>query len=306
MVTQGGGTGSRLGGRVGAFSLVLFAVALAPPALAQEAHEPFITAFDIGLSYDDNVARAKEDEPSLADHVLNVGLHRRAFYPAGTNTRWVVVLSAGADVHLEYKKLSRAFGSAKLEFQYRPSAGFGAPTLGLFAQVAGDHYDSVLRRGYRVAGGASVVLPITDRIQAFAAVSRTERDARSRVFEGGETSLRVNLDYAVSRSSTLYLGAEYRRGDIVSSGPPSLANLNIAKWLVQDDAFAERQYFAYRFEGRTAIASVGYNVALGANEALDFALRQAVSEPDDMPGFAGAVRSQYEVRQFFVSYLKNF
>lgn len=306
MVTQGGGAGSRVGRRVCVLLLVVLGVAPAPPAGAQDAPEPLITAFDVGLSYDDNVARAKDDEASLADSVLNLNLHKRDFYPAGTNARWVVALFAGADAFRAYSKLSRIFGGAKLEFQYRPSGEFGAPTLGLFAQVAGDQYESVLRRGYRVAVGASALLPITDRIMVFGAVTHAQRDTRSKVFEGAETSLRVNLDYALSRSSTLYLGAEYRKGDIVSSGPPTLANLNIAKWLVQDDAFVDRQYFAYRFEGRTAIASIGYNAAFGTNEALDFAFRQALSKPDDTAGFAGAVRSRYEVRQFFASYLKNF
>jgi hypothetical protein len=152
----------------------------------------------------------------------------------------------------------------------------------------------------------SVLQPLTDRILVFGAYAHSRREARSAVFDSAENSLRVNLDYALSRSDTLYLGAEYRVGDIVSSGPASLANLDIAKWLVRDDAFSDGQVFAYRFDGRTAIATAGYNFAIDTNNAVDFALRYAVSRPDDKPTFAGAVRARYEVGQFFAAYLRSF
>jgi hypothetical protein len=301
----GGGAGTCWLRCLGATLLVL-ASAGAGPAGAQEAGEPLVTSFDVGLAYDDNVARGKDDERRRPDSVLNVNLNMRRFYAIDENSRWVVTWFAGADAFLEYTRLGRVFGGAKAEYQYRPSAAFDAPTQALFAQFSGDQYDSAVRRGYRIALGASVLLPITDRILLFGAYTHSRRDAKSAVFDSAENSLRVNLDYGLSRSGTLYLGAEYRAGDIVSSGPASLANLDIAKWLVRDDAFSDGQVFAYRFEGQTVIATTGYNFAFDTNNAVDFALRYAVSRPDDMPAFAGAVRARYEVGQFFAAYLRSF
>ena len=300
-----GGIGLRKAGREGLVLLALGAAA-AFPAIAQEAQAPLVTSVDVGLSYDDNVRRSKDGETHFTDSVLNVNLNRRLFYPIDENARWVVTWFAGADAFRENTELSRVFGGIKAERQYRPSADFDAPTLALFGQVAGDYYGSLLRRGYRAAVGTSALLPITDRIMTFGALTYSRRDAESAVFDSAETALRVNFDYAVTASTTLYLGAEYRVGDLVSSGPASLANLDIAKWIVRDDAFTDGQVFAYRFEGQAAIATVGWNIAMNARNALDFAFRMAVARPDEMPGYPGAVRARYEVRQFFATYLRTF
>lgn len=305
MVTGGGGIDSSKARRVG---LVLLALGMAPafPAIGQEVQDPLITSLDVGFSYDDNVRRSKDGETRFADSVLNVNLNKRLFYPIDENARWVVTWFAGADAFRENTSLGRVFGGGKAEYQYRSSAEFYTPTQAVFGQISGDQYDSELRRGYRVAVGISVLQPITDRIVLFGALTHSQRDAKSAVFDSAEDSLRMNLDYALTGSSTLYLGGEYRIGDIVSSGPASLANLDIAKWLVRDDAFNGGQVFAYRFDGQTAIVTVGWNIAMDERNALDFTFRRAVSRPDETPGFAGAVRSRYDVRQFFATYLRSF
>jgi len=274
--------------------------------VAQEGEVPWVTDFDAGLARDDNVARARDGERSLSDNIFSLNLRRREILPAGAHTRWIATLFAGGEVFAEYTKLSRAFGGAKLEFQYRASGEFDVPTYSLFAQLAGEQYGSALRRGQRGAVGVSMLKPVTDRIALFGALAHAQRNAKSKVFDGAETSVRANLDYALSRHATVYLGGEYREGDVVTSGPASLANVNIAKWLAPDDAFAEDQYFAYRFDGSTAILTLGYNVATETHSAFDFAFRQVLTRAEATPGFAGAGRARYEVRQFFVSYLKSF
>ena len=40
-----------------------------------------------------------------------------------------------------------------------------------------------------------------------------------------DNSIRGNVDYALGDNGILYLGAEYRKGDIVSTGPVSYTHL---------------------------------------------------------------------------------
>ena len=115
----------------------------------------------------------------------------------------------------------------------------------------------------------------------------------------------MNVDYALSRNSTLYLAGEYHRGDTVSSAPLSLAYLDIAEAIVRDDAFPGR--IAYRVYARTAIATIGYNLAISDKQSLDFSGRWVQATPTATPGYpvpGNALR--YVDKQFAVAYLIRF
>lgn len=101
---------------------------------------------------------------------------------------------------------------------------------------------------------------------------------------------------------------EFRRGDAVSdgvaNGPNSLANLDIAKVLVQDDVFTNPQLIAYRIEARTVLATIGYNLPFGPRDAIDFSLKRVQSTSVESPSFTGKAR--YVTDQFSLVYLLRF
>ncbi|TAF79645.1 MAG: hypothetical protein EAZ54_08190, partial [Curvibacter sp.] len=119
------------------------------------------------------------------------------------------------------------------------------------------------------------------------------------------TSLRFNLDYSLRNNATVYLSGEYREGDIVSTGLSSLENITLAKVLVQDDAYIGGKFFSYRFGGSTVLATLGYNVGLGARDSMDFAWRYVESTPTLRPAWATSPRS-YTTNQLSASYLMRF
>jgi hypothetical protein len=137
-------------------------------------------------------------------------------------------------------------------------------------------------------------------------LSRNRRYADSAVFDGSEYSARFNLDYAVTPFGTLYFGGEYRDGDITSSGTHTLANVNIAKMFTPDSAFLRDAFYAYRFEGKTVIFTLGYNYALGTKDSFDLSWRRARSTPDASPGLPGVATPRYIVNQFSLMYLTSF
>ena len=163
----------------------------------------------------------------------------------------------------------------------------------------------MLRNGYRYSAGVSVRKPITDRIDLFGALSHNERYAKSSVFNNRFNAARVNVDYTLSPTETIYLGGEYRRGQVVSTGLPSLENIEVAEVFVQDDASPSGQFCSYRFDGRTVLATVGYNLGLGARHSLDLSWRRAQSTPGFRPAFATSP-SSYIADQYSIVYLVRF
>lgn len=260
-----------------------------------------------GHTHDDNVSRANKSSEQLSDSSYNINLGQRLFRMSlNENSRLLANVFAGGEKFRRYNGLDRVFASAEAELQYRTSGDFGAPTFALFGNVTAEQYESSLRDGHRFSSGISISKPVTDRISLHGAVTRNWRYAKSAVFDAQDYSARLNLDYALTQQSTLYLSGEYRNGDIVSSGRASLENIDIAKVLVRDDVFSREQFFSYRFDGRTILLTVGYNLPLGSDDSLDLSWRRIESTPDRQPSFRTTSPRSYVGNQFFIVYLTRF
>jgi hypothetical protein len=221
-------------------------------------------------------------------------------------TQAVLVGSIGGEKFRSYDALDRIYARLNAELQYRASSEFTAPTLAAFGQITGEQYQSKLRRGYRASVGVSVRQYLTDRIQLSGELAHNERITTGDVFSTRDNSLRLSLDYALSGESTLYLAGEHRRGDSVSSGQASLANIDIAKLFVLDDAFPGGQTYAYKFEARTNIFTLGLNLASGTRDSLDISWRRARATPRSRPSFDAPGPWSYTVDQVSVYYLVRF
>lgn len=260
---------------------------------------------EVGFTADDNVTRAKTGADILSDSSVNVTFGKGLVFPVSEHSRLLVTGSVTGERFQNYRGLSHVGLTVESEYQYRESSEFDAPTFGVFARFTAEDYDSDLRDGYRYSLGLSVRQPLTDRIGFFAAIAHNQRFGRSAVFDTMDSSLRFNFDYALSAKGTIYMGAEYRRGDIVSTGRASLENVTISKVFVADDAFPGGQFFSYQLYGTTWLTNVGYNIALGPRTALDFSWRRVESTPDLRPSWATSAKS-YVANQLFVSYLLRF
>jgi outer membrane autotransporter protein len=269
-------------------------------------HDSSDIRFDVGFTYDDNVTRGRLSTEKLQDGNFTLSASKTEIFPINDNMRFFVVGSLGGDKFHTYKALDRLFASVRGELQYRGSAEFSSPILAAFGRVTGEQFDSNIRRGYRASVGVSARQPLTDRILLFASLAHNERFAKSDVFDTRDNALQLNLDYALSSDSALYLAGEHRRGDVVSSGQGSLANIDVAKVLVLDDAFTNTQTFAYKIGARTNILTLGYNLSFGTRDSLDFSWRRARSTPDLRPGFSAPGPWHYIVDQLSVVYLMRF
>jgi uncharacterized protein with beta-barrel porin domain len=260
---------------------------------------------EAGAVYDDNVTRAKAGVDRVGDHSYAINISKVLRQPLSANARLMWTGTLGGEKFRRYNGLSRLSLGGEVEYQYRASADFSEPTWGVFARLTGEAFESELRDGYRFSTGVTLRQPLTDRINLFAALSHNQRHASSEVFSTVDNSVRGNLDYALSDKGILYLGAEYRRGDIVSTGRASLEAVTVADVFAQDDAYAGGQMFSYRFRGTTSLLTMGYNLAVGPRDSIDFSWRHIRSTPGLRPSFVTSPRS-YRANQLSVVYLMRF
>ncbi len=272
---------------------------------------------EAGYAWDDNLTRARDAADQLSDHIYSLNVSKSAIFPVTTHTRVLATGFLSGDQLYTYSGLDRFSAGGQAEFQYRISGMFGAPTFGIFGRALIDDYNSGIRSGYRYSLGITARQSLTDRIDAFGALASNVRRADSVVFDAQDYSVRFNLDYSLGRRGTPYVSGEYRRGDTVSTGRQSIDSAAIAKVFVPDDAYGNSQLFAYRYDAKTVLWTLGYNWPLGPRDAIDISWRHVRSSPAALPNYDLATtayglggqpsgQSRYTANQFSIVYLMRF
>jgi hypothetical protein len=286
-------------------SALALAVVLTAPAVV--ADESLGLNIEVSVTHDDNVSRGYGEGNVLRDELFSLHLNKGWRFPLTSNTRLLVQAFGGYNAYFEYSGLSHGYAGLQGDFQFRPSGRFGAPTFALTARSAIEEFESEARDSYRYMLGLSVRQPLTDRMQVAGALQYLVRDGESEVFDTQEGAVRFSMDYALFRRGALYLSLEYRMGDIVATGQPSLAFVELATAITPDDAFDDTTRFAYRMDGRVGLIQLGYNQSFGERHALDLSWRMANATPDSVAGAsAAAQRIHYTVNQYTLAYLVRF
>jgi hypothetical protein len=268
---------------------------------------------EASLTADDNVTRAGGSD-ALRDTIFGVRASKGLVLPMSSRTRTLVQGFAGGEKFQKYDGLSHNFFGAQADFQFRSSGEFGAATYSAFVRTQAEYYKSDLRDGYRHAYGVTVLKPLTDRVTFLGALQQNITDGKSSVFDTQNTALRANFDWTVGTWNTFYAGAEYRKGDFVST---NCRNCDLNKTLglvntatpniIQDDAFTDTVRDAYRLKANIVVATLGYNRGFGSGQSHDLSWRRAQSALAQ-PVVAPASKSDfaYTVNQFSVAYLVRF
>ena len=278
-----------------------------PPALSGST-PPIIDRLqiDLGYTYDDNVTLGRAADEILADQFLSLNLSASRAFRIDDNLRLVATGVLSGEKYVTYNGLSNLSGGIEAELQYRQSGAFDAITFAAFARGWLDNYVSHLRDGSHFSVGLSAHGALTDRIGVYGELAYNRRHAQSDVWDLTDYSARLNLDYSLDRSGTLYLNGEYQRGDTVSDGHATLVNVSLAQVFVLDDAFPGKQLFAYRSDARTWVSTVGYNLPLGQQTSIDISWRRVQSTPTAQLGFEVQGSLRYIDNQYSIVLLKLF
>jgi hypothetical protein len=255
-----------------------------------------------GFAFDDNVSRSSTDK--VSDTIYSLTVSKAKSFAVTKNMRFTVNGFLDVEKFRTYTGLGHISAGAQTDLAYRFSGDFGSPTISAFLRMTKDEYESVLRDGTRRSLGLKVRKSLTDRIDIFGAVADNVRTGKSDVFNTREISGRANLDYALAENKTLYLSGEMRKGDIVSSGQPSLPILEISTVRIRDDVFIAPWLYDYRMKGKTGLFTLGYNHAFGAKDSFDLSWRRVKSTPEKSVSYAAPM--VYTDNLLSISYLMAF
>jgi outer membrane autotransporter protein len=256
------------------------------------------------ITYDDNVTRATNGPDKLADTVYQFSASDS--FNKIYSKRHLVTLTAFVDsfTYQSYTGLNELSGGLQAEYDYLANAEFYAPIYGIFVRGAFDNYNSDLRNGSHHSFGVNFRKTFTDRVSLTSVISDNTKASNSIIFTTHDDSALVNIDYINGDFGTFYLTGEYRKGDVVSSGQPSVQNLEIASWFVNDDAFSSAGLVAYRLKAVTNLYTLGYNYSFGPKDSIDVSWRRVISTPDVKPN--NGQGDQYFDNQYSLSYLLAF
>lgn len=287
----------------GAGSTALMAQTMASGTAAQP--EPINVQFEAGVMRDNNATRAGFGPARFGDTVRFFGVSSSLAHPLTEHTRLWGSAAVGAEKYRRFDGLSRLHGSAELEYQYRASSQFDAPTFGAFVKFTGEEFDSEMRDGYRIGAGLSVRQSLNDRLSYSASVSHNARRASDRVFSGSENMVRGNVDLQLSDQAVMYFNADYRRGDIVATGWPNGGTPNVSSVFWWDDAFAAEGMVSYRLRGSSMQLTLGLNYAIAPRHSIDLSLRHVRTRAASSPNYVSSDLS-YKSSQLSLAYLFRF
>jgi hypothetical protein len=256
------------------------------------------------VTLDDNVTRGFNTADKLADTLYTFSASET--FTRIVSKRHLLSLIAYADSYTYQNNsgLNELSAGLQAEYQFAANAEFGSPTYGIFARGALDNYNSDLRNGTHHTFGVDFRKTLTDSINLFSTLTDNTRTANSAVFNTHDDSALLNLDYLLANNKTIYLTGEYRKGDVVSIGHPSIQAVEISSWFANDDAFSTAGLFAYRLKAVTNIYTLGYNLSFGPKDSIDISMRRVISTPDQQARVGQAVR--YIDNQYSLSYLLAF
>lgn len=261
---------------------------------------------DFGYAWDDNVSRGRVSGEKLGDSIFSLGLNSTRSFSLNPNSRFVLTGLASGEKLDRYQGLGRFSAGVQGEVQYRTSGAFDAYTFAFVGRALYEQYESSLRDGARYFAGVNMRRSLTDRIDLFAEIGGNARNGKSDVFRWRDWSAKANLDWSPpGTKGVVYLTGEYRRGDTASTGLGSLENLAVAEVFAPDDAFGAG-FFAYRFDARTLMGTVGYNHPLGPRDSLDLSWRHVEVTPQKRPSFDFEGPWRYIDNQYSIVYLMRF
>jgi hypothetical protein len=244
---------------------------LSLPDVSRAGPPPFRISADVGFGYDSNVANAGPHDPTPATGFASADVNAQYKLLLPWNMEAVLRGTVGGEQYLHYVGLSNAKALAMTRLLFRPDGGFYMPTFAIWGSAADLEFGSKMRSSREFRGGAFVMEQVTTQLGTRIGGSYATREADSRVFDlRGETAS-LNIDWQVTPSFTSYLGYDYRYGDVVSSGIPSLQIVQVAKVIEADDVFGgfNTNEFAYRFNGHTQVGTLGFNYTFTPHLALD-------------------------------------
>ncbi|WP_418316234.1 autotransporter domain-containing protein [Piscinibacter sakaiensis] len=287
-----------------------------PPGAAPASGKmPFTVS--AGLLHDTNITRTGSPTPELSDRIWIVtgGIGDKVEFNDSMSLNYGATL--GAEKYQTFDRLDTAILGLRAELAYQAGGLFTSPRFGVYTSLAHDNSRSDLRTGNRFEIGANTRVQVAERTGVSGVLAHNRRSARGDIYDASFTSLRGGADHQLGDHGMLLGALEFRRGDFVSSGIPAADSAAVSDALADDDAFPAKRFVAYRFRGRSLIATLGYRFVLGSRDSFDISwtgIRVKPTQAPDYNKFTYPFRLQrgqggsspYSVQQIGITYTMRF
>ena len=229
----------------------------------------------LGVGYDANAANAGEpgDIRSTSAAFASAGASWEQRFGLFTALQLQGALS-GEYVN-DLDRLSNAGLSARVRLLHKPGKGFYTPVLAAWVGAGAREYGDRLRSGAEYRAGAWAAVPLTTTVQLRAEAQWSQAEAADRVFDLAYASYALNADWLATQSLTLYANVRFNEGEYAISADEGRQYAeDIATAEAPDPAFGAG-WWAYRVDGRMWIGTLGFNMPLSNDVALDVQARHS-------------------------------
>ena len=246
--------------------------------------EPWSFGGTVGLGYDSNPGNAGSVDDRRDTSEISGGLSADYGHSFGLYTALQLRGSLQGDAYARNTKLSEGAATARLRLLHRPGSGFFVPVVALWGSVGARDSGSDLRDSTDYRGGAFLMEQLTTKVRSRLGYTYSRRDSKSRVFDLKGNSFNLSLDWDALPALTVYGDYQRYRGPIVVSaqGPvtPKSERLYLepaAEAIEPDDAYGD-DWFAFRLRAQTGVSTLGFNISLSGDVALDAQVQYAQSQ----------------------------
>lgn len=231
------------------------------------AAEPRITG-EIGYGYDSNANRARRGGDERESQQARAALAADSTWALSNTTG--VLLQGGVESQqdFDYSGLSNVKLTGLARVFYRANGGFYTPTFVLTGAAAYWDFGSRQRDSAEYRASSHLTEQLTTRISARLGFSAVWREARGAVFDLDSRSVLLDIDWNLYPRLALYLGYQYREGDLISTATIPAAPA-AARASAPDDAFKIPGDIVFRVAADAQVGTLGFNYALSPQFSLD-------------------------------------
>lgn len=263
---------------------VVAALSLALPVAARAA--TWTRAAETGAGHDSNAGNAGTIHDRRAADFLYASGSATWTQRIGGYTALQLRHSLGLERWTGLEQLTNTRYAARVRLLHKPGRGFHTPVLAAFAGAGARHSASDLRSGFDFRTGLSATSALTTTVRLRGETAWTRRESSGRAFDLDAMSYALDFDWRVSPRAVAYGGVRFDDGDFTVTAPgfgvvqPKDEHLYLeprASAIEADPAFGP-DWWAFRVNGRTLVATLGVNVPLSSSVALDLQWQRGAAE----------------------------
>lgn len=282
-------------------TIAIWLISFYSAPLLAESKNSWHVDMDLSTQSDDNIGQAQERIDIIEDSIVKANVSTTYEIPIDDLQAISIGASLSGEAYKEVDTLNNNSLGLQVAFLWQNRLGYTAPLFRLSFDLQELDSDSDDRDSTIMETMLTVSSNFTDTMSGTFGLSHKNQDSESDVFDLKNNRLFISLDHALGRNGTLYLTGSAIRGEVFSISRADAGSsgngidiniesyypaLNAGNGNIQwDEAFNTHyqpvnKWRAYRSDGDTQVAVIGYNHGFGHGFAIDISALAADVDAD--------------------------